>query len=179
MGQLMSHYAELRFWSPVFNSPLECGLRALVILTDASPRSFDLQRLMQYDYLLVHSNDVAALFPQTPTSIHPATPNRAGELVVRRELCQLGLRLMISRGLVACSFSKLGIHYEATDLALPFLDNLTTRYVTRLRSVAEWLNVTLETLSDSSLNELINAHLGKWGAEFVFQSVLSEFEDSK
>lgn len=173
----MSHFAESRFWSPVFNSPLECGLRSLVILTEASPESLDLQRLMQYDYLLVHSSDIAAQYPRTPASIHPATPNRVGELVVRRELCQLGLRLMISRGLIACSFSKLGIQYAATDLALPFLDSLTNRYVGQLRSVALWLSTTLAGLSDSSLNNLMNDNLGQWGAEFVFQAILSEEDD--
>lgn len=173
----MSHFAESRFWTPVFNTPLECGLRSLVILTEASPEAFDLQRLMQYDYLLVHSSDVAAQYQQTPESIHPATPNRVGELIVRREMCQLGLRLMISRGLIACSFSKMGIQYAATDLALPFLDSLTTRYVGQLRNVAVWLNKTLAGLSDSSLSELMNDNLGQWGAEFVFQAILSEEDD--
>jgi hypothetical protein len=35
-----------------FNGPLEAGLRAVAVLGVAHPRSFDLQRLVAFDYLL-------------------------------------------------------------------------------------------------------------------------------
>jgi len=44
-----------------FNSALECSLRALAILASAYPASADLQRLVAYDYLLVHSADADGL----------------------------------------------------------------------------------------------------------------------
>lgn len=74
-----------------FNSAVECGLRSLVILEQAFPRDYDLQRLVFYDYLLVHSGDANG-----PESIHPATPHRSGEVLVKRQILEQGLLLMIS-----------------------------------------------------------------------------------
>src|SRR5689334_10655553 len=95
-----------------FNSPLECGLRPLVLLQAAQPAACDLQRLVFYDYLLVHSADV----PEGPESIHPATPLRSGEALVRRHWIERGLLLMISRELVIRTFSAQGILYQASSL---------------------------------------------------------------
>jgi hypothetical protein len=41
-----------------FNGPIETGLRSLFVLDAISPRSRDLQRLVYYDYLLLHSRDI-------------------------------------------------------------------------------------------------------------------------
>src|SRR5580700_9480010 len=100
-----------------FNSPLECGLRTLVLLAAAKPAACDLQRLVFYDYLLVHSGDV----PGGPDSIHPPTPLRSGEALVRRHWIERGLLLMISRELVIRAFSPQGIVYQASPLTLTFL----------------------------------------------------------
>ena len=75
-----------------FNSPLETGVRTLALLVAAYPRSRDLHRLVQYDYLTVHSADAAG-----PPSLHPPLPLRSGELLVRRGIIERGLLLMMSR----------------------------------------------------------------------------------
>lgn len=72
--------------SSPFNSPLETGLRSVAILAEACPDEFDLQRLLYLDYLVVHSSDADG-----PTSLHPNTPLRNGELLVRRGLIERGL----------------------------------------------------------------------------------------
>jgi len=59
----------------LFNTPLECGLRMLFVLSACSPTKLDLQRLITYDYLIVHSGDVA----DSPDSLHPAVPFRGTE----------------------------------------------------------------------------------------------------
>lgn len=51
-----------------FNTPLEYGFRALFILDAADNVAMDLQRIVSYDYLLVHTSDV----PRGPKSLHPA-----------------------------------------------------------------------------------------------------------
>ena len=68
----------------LFNTPIESGLRMLILLADAAPTGCDLQRLAIYDYLLVHSDDVTG----GPPSLHPPSPFRSGELLVRGELLQ-------------------------------------------------------------------------------------------
>ena len=75
-----------------FNSPIETGVRALILLAESYPDQLDLQRLLEFDYILVHTTDVDG-----PPSIHPALPLRSGELLVRRHLIERGLMLMMSR----------------------------------------------------------------------------------
>ena len=61
--------------SSVFNSPVELGLRALMLLAESHPKPLDIQRLVILDYLLVHSGDLEG----GPESLHPPSPLRAGE----------------------------------------------------------------------------------------------------
>jgi len=65
------------------------------VLDQARGRSFDLQRLVSYDYLLVHSGDVE----DGPVSLHPAVPFRGSELLVKRDLVRAGLDAMFAREL--------------------------------------------------------------------------------
>lgn len=58
----------------LFNSSLETGVRSLIILVAAFPIAFDLQRLIEMDYLVVHSGDVDG-----PSSLHAPIPMRIGE----------------------------------------------------------------------------------------------------
>src|SRR4051812_31109836 len=117
-----------------FNSPLECGLRTLTLLAAAQPSAYDLQRLIFYDYLLVHSGDV----PGGPDSIHPATPLRSGEALVRRRWIERGLLLMLSRELVVRTFSDSGIQYAASPLTESFLRYMEEAYTKKLRERATW-----------------------------------------
>ncbi|WP_338053724.1 ABC-three component system middle component 2 [Serratia liquefaciens] len=56
---------------------------SLAILVAAFPESYDLQRLVEMDYLVVHSGDADG-----PDSLHAPLPMRAGEryILPKREL---------------------------------------------------------------------------------------------
>jgi hypothetical protein len=153
-----------------FNSPLECGLRGLVILVAASPASYDLQRLVFYDYLLVHSGDV----PDGPASIHPATPLRSGEALVRRQWIEKGLILMISRELVKRSFAPEGLLYQASPLASPFLSYMEEPYTRELRERAAWVVKRFGEYTDQALLEFFRANLDRWGGEFIREELLED-----
>jgi len=146
-----------------FNSAVETGLKALVVLAEAYPRSYPLETLVIFDYLLVHSGDV----DQSTTSLHPPTPMRSGELVVRRELVEAGLRLYSSRGLLQTEYNANGIEYAATEDSAPFLQSLDAGYVKELRSAAVWLVQSFGTASPQSLRKLVDERLGVWGTEFL------------
>ncbi len=147
----------------LFNTPLEYALRALIVLAEISPASCDLHRLKIYDYLLIHSNDVA----NGPPSLHPPTPFRSGELLVRQALVEKGLRLLISKGLVEQAFGQYGIQYRATDLASPFLRYFESKYAVRATEAARWLVIEFGEMPDMQLQAFVNAQLGRWGAEFA------------
>src|SRR5215216_4958722 len=118
-----------------FNSPLECGLRVLFVLNAAAGRPSDLQRLISYDYLLVHSGDVL----DGPNSMHPSVPFRSTELLVKRDLLSIGLNQMFSRELISKSFDTSGILYRATDLTTAFIALLKSDYADALRVRSKWL----------------------------------------
>jgi len=144
-----------------FNSALEAGIRTLTVLVASYPKTHDLGRLVQYDYLTVHSADADG-----PPSLHPALPLRSGELLVRRGMIESGLRLLESRALVRRDVSSEGIAYLAEEAAGAFLDNLRSPYVVRLRERAEWVTSTFDILNAAELGGLINHLFKAWTTEF-------------
>lgn len=144
-----------------FNSALETGVRTLTVLVASFPRSHDLRRLVQYDYLTVHSADADG-----PPSLHPPLPMRSGELLVRRGLIQSGLSLMMSRSLVAQDFTEEGFLYSAEEAAESFLSNLRSPYISELRLRADWVAETFDALSVEELEARMKRLFEAWTAEF-------------
>jgi hypothetical protein len=153
-----------------FNSPLECGLRSLALLVAAQPQGFDLQRLVFYDYLLVHSGDVS----EGPESIHPATPLRSGEALVRRHWVERGLLLLISRELAVRTFSEHGIIYSASSLSSTFLSYMEQPYTKLLQERAAWVIATFGKYVDHELVEFFKQNLDRWGGEFIRENLLED-----
>ncbi|WP_306424637.1 ABC-three component system middle component 2 [Methylobacterium thuringiense] len=155
-----------------FNSPLECGLRLLFVLAAADGHRCDLQRLISYDYLIVHSGDVLG----GPKSLHPAVPYRSSELLVKRDLIQTGLNQMFSRELLSKNFDKFGITYNSTNLTVAFLGLLNTAYAELLRERAGWLISKFQNLDDLLLERYMAENIGRWGAEFERITAISGLE---
>ena len=149
-----------------FNSALETGVRSLILLVAAHPRVHDLQRLVQYDYLTVHSEDAGG-----PPSLHPALPLRTGELLVRREIVERGLQLMISANLARQFPNNDGFSYVAEEASGAFLSNLTSEYHAALKSRASWVVEEFDSLERGELDETIKGLFKAWTIEF--QSVQS------
>jgi hypothetical protein len=172
MGQMIES-PEIRMLPP-FNGPIEIGLRALSLLSEAFPASYSLQRLVVSDYLLVHSDDL----PNGLPGLHPKTPHRGGELLVRRTVLEQGLMLYQSRGLLDRRYTATGVMFAATERTAGFLDALSTGYSVELRERAAWLVSLFGEISDSELLKITNSQVGEWGAEFAMESVL-KVEDAE
>ena len=154
----MTHHATDKFLSG-FNSPLECGLRSAVLLAEAFPQRLDIQRLVHYDYLLVHSGDVAG----GPASIHPPTPHRSGELLVRRPIIESGVKLMMSKSIIECEFSTHGIMYLAGEWSLEFINGLEAEYAQSLKERAKWVVAQFALYSDTELSDFMRRNWSNWG----------------
>lgn len=154
----------------LFNTSIESGLRTLFVLEAVKPHPCDLQRLVIYDYLLIHSHDAAA----GPESLHPPTPLRSGELLVRRKLVEDGLHLLLRKGLVNISYTKAGLLYTTTKIAEAFLPHLNSPYAKRCAEISKWIAKQFQSLSDDALNSLVNENIGRWGAEFTHEPMLLE-----
>lgn len=144
-----------------FNGPLEAGLRAVAILGAAHPRSFDLQRLVALDYLLVHTGDING-----PESLHPPAPLQSAELLVRRDLVHRAIEIMMGRELIARDLSADGIAYRAGENATPFLEMLSTPYAKDLSARAQWLVRAVGDLDDEAFKLTMRRFFDEWVEEF-------------
>ncbi len=144
-----------------FNSPLEIGIRSTVILTAVFPRALDLQYLVFFDYLAIHSGDV-----EGPSSLHTPLPLRSGELTIRRKLIERGLFLMMSRGLVEQLASSDGFQYAATDRASAFLTMLSSQYISRLKERVEWVTETFGQSTIEELQAMERRFFQQWSTQF-------------
>jgi hypothetical protein len=165
MGKEMNIFEERD--TSVFNSPLEIGLRVLYLLSELQPNGCDLQRLVYYDYILVHSSDV----PDGPKSIHPKIPHRSTEILVKREILKRGLTLMHSKQLVDSIFDSNGITYKATKYTEKFLEYNKSEYANKLKIISSWLVKKFQTYSDESLSLFIKNNMDVWGGEFSKESL--------
>ena len=144
-----------------FNSPLETGIRSLAILVAAYPVAFDLERLVEMDYLVVHSGDADG-----PESLHAALPMRAGELLVRRGLIEKGLLLLTSRNLIQRIPAEDGFDYIAGDAAAPFLASLTSIYSQRLKERAQWAVERFADVTTSEIRQITHRLFESWSSQF-------------
>ena len=146
---------------PLFNSSLETGVRAVVVLDAIYPRYADLSELTWLDHLVVHTADVGG-----PPSLHPDIPQRTGELLVRRRLVEDGLLLMRRLHMVESRTTGDGIVFVAREEASAFVESLRTEYGRTLRHRAQWLAGYIRETSRSDLANLIRDRLGRWAVEF-------------
>ncbi len=152
-----------------FNSPLEAGLRVLALLVESHPRAMELQKLVFLDFLAVHSADAGG-----PESLHPPTPHRAAELVLRRDLLEKGALLLMSRSLIDRYYDSSGFLYLATEEAGSFLSALESDYTVRLRQRASWVVAEFGSNSTDELDAYFAKNLDRWGGEFALASRTEE-----
>lgn len=144
----------------------------LFVLSACRPGRYDVQRLISYDYLLVHSGDVS----EAHESLHPAVPNRGNEWVVKRNVVQSGLHLMFARELVEKRLTGQGISFAGTELTSAFVNLLRTPYAQALRERSEWLTGTFDGFSDVQLQQFMTDRVGLWGAEFETMSAIKDLD---
>lgn len=144
-----------------FNGPLEAGVRAVSILAAAYPLSYDLQRLVALDYLLVHTGDIDG-----PENLHPPAPMHSAELLVRRKLVEQSLFLMMTRHLVEREVTSDGIKYVAGENAATFLSSVSSNYLVALKDRAAWLIDALGGHTDEQFRAVMRRFFDKWVEEF-------------
>lgn len=147
-----------------FNSTLETGIRALVVLEAFYPRRCDLLEMTWLDHLVVHTGDFDG--QDVPESLHPDLPNRAGELLVRRQLVEKSLRLMQQVHLVEVFETEDGISFAASEDAPSYLDLLQAPYSMALKQRAKWMANRFAGMQTAEIRALIEGRIGRWTADF-------------
>ncbi|HEX8093501.1 ABC-three component system middle component 2 [Jatrophihabitans sp.] len=151
------------------NSPLEVGVRVLMILTEAYPERLDVNRLVLLDHGVLHSADLGG-----PDSLHPALPVRAGELGVKRAAIEDGLQVMIRAHLVEMNAGDGGIDFGATETAYSFISVLASEYATTLHDRVHWIFSRFRDLSEDALRNEMRTIFASWAEEFGPIDGLSE-----
>jgi hypothetical protein len=153
-----------------YNTPVETGIRVLMLLSKYTPSGIDLDRLLLLDHGLLHSADFGG-----PDSLHPNVPLRSAELGVKRRNIELGLQVMLRAKLVEFEPNAGGILYRASDGAANFLALMQSQYVSRLDSAAEWVTENFGDLQeDQDFRSRMAQVRQNWSAEFSDQSVLGQ-----
>lgn len=154
----------------VFNTPIEIGLRALIILNELPQESIDLNRLVIYDYFVTHSSDFNE--GEDMNSLHPPSPHRSGELIIKRKVMQEGINLMYSRELLDIEYTKDGIYYKANQLSSYFVNYLDSAYALNLIKCSRAVIQRFKQYSDKELNLFVKINIPKWGSEFTKESLV-------
>jgi hypothetical protein len=136
-------------------------VRAVAILGAAFPLAFDLQRLVAFDYLLVHTADIGG-----PESLHPPVPLQSAALLIRRKIVEDGLLLMMTRDLVRREAHPSGFLYHAGESAALFLGSLQAEYLVALKGRAAWLVDALGKLSEPEFRNIMRSFFDRWVEEF-------------
>ncbi|POR42421.1 hypothetical protein CRT23_13235 [Methylobacterium sp. V23] len=145
----------------LFNSPLEAGIRAVIVLEHLRPERVDLAEMVLFDHVVVHTADVGG-----PPSLHPDVPGRKGELLVRRRLVERSLDLMRRCHLVRQESGPDGIFYRASDEAASYVELLETPYSEHLKACAGWIAREVRSQTKDSFKARIREHIGDWGEAF-------------
>ncbi|MEU4673002.1 ABC-three component system middle component 2 [Amycolatopsis sp. NPDC023774] len=143
------------------NSPVEVGIRALIVLRRLFPESVDIGQLVLLDYGLIHSGDLGG-----PSSVMPDTPARPAEIGVKRQSLTDGLQVMMRAGLVELVPTESGLEYRAGEGAGGFLSLLESSHVRLLQERAEW--VTSSSAGILGIDNLSFRNLvSNWAEEFI------------
>lgn len=162
----------------LFNTPLEAGLRAVMIFDAFAPRAFDLATLSILDYYAVHTGDIDAEDIQTDgrsvseadtpsiESLHPPLAARKGEYFVRRRLIEKGITMMERAFLLDRVADADGISFRARDTAAAMVDLMESEYNAHLRSASRWLALLADSLGEEAFFNRLADGVDRWSHEF-------------
>lgn len=145
----------------LYNSPLEAGIRAVIVLEHLRPVTADLPEMVLFDHVVVHSHDHGG-----PPSLHTKLPARKGELLVRRRLVERSLQLMRGCHLVAEMHGADGISYRATDEAAAYVELLESPYSEHLKFCASWIRDEVRQHTKDGFKERLRRRIGEWTDAF-------------
>lgn len=147
---------------PLFNGPVETGLRSLMLLEAFHPAALDMDRLSLLDYFVVHTADING-----PESLHPDLSSNVGEYRIRRRVIEDGITLMRHASLVEVIEDEQGVQFVSGDDAPAFIKLLATDYNLQLMERAAWLADQASKAGDDFLAGL-RTSIERWTMEFQF-----------
>lgn len=146
----------------VYNTPLEIGLRMLVILNELGAKGGDLDQIMYFDFLSLNTKDIGG-----PESIHAPVPKRGVQVYARKNLMQKGGNLLLSKELIDFRIDEHGFSYGINEVGKAFLTYFTSDYFREFSDRVNWVHQKFNNYSSEKLETFINENLSNWGGEFL------------
>lgn len=159
--------------SKIYSSDVEISLRLLAILQYYTDSPVSIERLVAYDYMILHGNDVFLELE----SLHPKSPNSSNEFLIKRELFKRGLHLLISKELIKVNISKSGISYQGGLLTAKFCEKLNSAYSEKLYKAVRSVINACAVYSDQELEDRIKSKLLTQDAFFKNESVFLNYSN--
>lgn len=158
MEQTSQHFIRL------FNTPVEVGLRALILLNASAQNDImlDAEKIMYLDYLCLNTSDLGG-----PESINAPIPNRGIQVYSKKDLIQKGLLVLISKELISLRSTSQGFMYVINEAGKTFLSLFTTKYYADLVARAEWVWGNWGQMTNQEIGNYIDRNIQKWGGEFL------------
>lgn len=156
-----------------FNSTLETGIRAVVVLEAFYPRRCDLLEMTWLDHLVVHTGDLDG--QGAPESLHPDLPNRTAELLVRRQLVERSLRMMQKVHLIEVFETEDGIEFCASEDAPSYVDLLQAPYSVALKQRAKWMAGHFSGMETAEMRAQIEGLIGRWTSKLGIDETSTGF----
>ncbi|MER8638781.1 ABC-three component system middle component 2 [Mesorhizobium sp. M1365] len=147
--------------SDLYHTPLEAGIRAVVVLEHLRPMTADLSEVVLYDHVVVHASDVGG-----PMSLHAAVSSRKGELLVRRGIVEAGLDLMRKCHLLEKVADDEGFAWRASEEAASYVELLESPYSEDLKICASWVAGQVRELSKAGFRSMVVGNIGEWTDSF-------------
>lgn len=146
----------------VFNTPIELGLRALIILQAGNGGVMDLEKIMYLDHLCLNTSDING-----PESLHAPTPNRGVQVFSKKALLQKGISIMLSKELMELIVTQEGFYYGISEAGEMFLKMFQTKYYLEFVKRSDWVLERWGKIPTSQIKNFIDTNLQNWGGEFL------------
>ena len=107
----------------IYNTPIELGIRAGIILNFLYPESASINKIAYLDYISIYSKNYIGL-----ESLHPEVPMHQMEFLLRYEALKLGLLHMVKKGIVNIEIKNNEIYYTKGENIFSFIHLLDNNY---------------------------------------------------
>jgi len=146
----------------IFNTPIEIGLRSLIILEASDNQIMDIEKIMYLDYLCLNTSDI-----EGPTSLHAQIPNRGVQVFSKKDLIQKGLSIMLTKELINLIVLPEGFFYQISEAGKIFLRLFQTKYFLDLLERCQWVLSRWGNQSTQQIKSFIDDNIQNWGADFL------------
>ncbi|MBI0401125.1 ABC-three component system middle component 2 [Cyclobacterium marinum] len=146
----------------VYNSVIEIGMRALVILSYSPSISKSLDEIMILDHLALNTFDVGG-----PVSLHAPIPNRGVQVYSKSKILNKSIQLLLSKELITLSATSNGFKYSINESGKNYLSYFESKYFHLLNDRVQWTMKNFGQMDESQLKKVVNQNLANWGEEFM------------